>query len=463
MDQTSTKTDSSNNFGVTRRELLKTSGQIVAASALAGIALPQYVYAGETNTVQLALVGAGGRGTGAAQNALQTKLGPVKLAAMADVFPERLKLCHQTLSDQFKEKVDVPQDRQFIGFDGYKNAMDCLKPGDVVILTTPPAFRWVQFGYAISKGLNVFMEKPTTVDGPSTRKMLALYEESMKKGLKVGVGLMCRHCEARGELWQRIQDGQLGDIITLRAYRCAGPTASAFSKKKPDNMSELMYQISRFHSFLWLSGGAFSDFLIHNIDECCWMKNAWPVEAKGYGGRHYRGDYIDQNFDSYTTEYTFADGTKLILEGRCMEGAATEFASYAHGSKGSAIISKSGHWPSGATIFKGHKMVDSEAVWKGEDKVNPYQGEWDHFMNAIRQDKPYNEAKRGAEASLVTSMGRMACHTGRVITYDEILNGDHEFAPTVDQLVLDGPSPLPADAEGKYPVPAPGINKKREY
>ena len=286
MDKTSAKTGSSNESGVTRRELLKTSGQIVAASALAGISLPQYVYAGETSTVQVALVGAGGRGTGAAQNALSTKLGPVKLAAMADVFPEKLKLCHETLSDQFKEKVDVPQDRQFLGFDGYKNAMDCLKPGDVVILTTPVAFRWVHFGYAISKGLNVFMEKPTTVDGPSTRKMLALYEESMKKNLKVGVGLMCRHCEARGELWNRIQDGQMGELLLLRAYRCAGPTASAFSKKKPENMNELMYQISRFHSFLWLSGGAFSDFLIHNIDECCWMKNAWPVEAKGYGGRH---------------------------------------------------------------------------------------------------------------------------------------------------------------------------------
>jgi predicted dehydrogenase len=444
VDKIKTQTDSPSIPGVTRRELLKTSGQIVAASALAGVALPQHVYAGETSTVQLALVGAGGRGTGAAQNALSTKLGPVKLAAIADVFPERLKNCHRTLSDQFKEKVDVPQDRQFIGFDAYKNAMDCLKKGDVVILTTPPAFRWVQFKYAIEKGLNVFMEKPTTVDGPSTRKMLALYEESMKKNLKVGVGLMCRHCEARGELFNRVQDGQLGDIITLRAYRCAGPTASAFSKKKPDNMSELMYQISRFHSFLWLSGGAFSDFLIHNIDECCWMKNAWPVEAKGYGGRHYREDYIDQNFDSYTTEYTFADGTKFIMEG-------------------SAVISASGHWPSKARIFKGHKMVDSEIVWKGDDVVNPYQGEWDHLMNAIRQDKPYNEAKRGAEASLVTSMGRMACHTGRVITYDEILNSDHEFAPTVDQLVIDGPSPLPGDAEGKYPVPAPGINKKREY
>lgn len=463
MDKTSTQTGSSNGVGVTRRELLKTSGQIVAASALAGIALPQHVYAGETGTVKLALIGAGGRGTGAAENALQTKLGPVKLAAMADVFPERLKLCHKTLSDKFKEKVDVPQDRQFIGFDAYKNAMDCLNKGDVVILTTPCAFRWVHFGYAISKGLNVFMEKPTTVDGPSTRKMLALYEESMKKNLKVGVGLMCRHCEVRGELFKRIQDGQIGDIVMLRAYRCHGPVASAFSKKKPENMSELMYQINRFHSFLFLSGGCFSDFLIHNIDESCWMKNSWPVEAKGFGGRHYRGDYVDQNFDVYTTEYTFDDGAKFFMEGRCMEGANTEFASYVHGTKGSAVISQNGHWPSGARIFKGQKMIDSEVVWRGEDKVNPYQGEWENLMNAIRQDKPYNEAKRGAEASLVTSMGRMACHTGRVITYDEILNSDHEFAPNVDQLVIDGPSPLPGDADGKYPVPAPGITKKREY
>ncbi|MBC8116318.1 MAG: Gfo/Idh/MocA family oxidoreductase [Candidatus Saccharimonas sp.] len=463
MDKTSTSTTSTSNGGVTRRELLKTSGQIVAASALAGIVLPQHVYAGETSTVKLALIGAGGRGTGAAENALQTKLGPVKLAAMADVFPERLKLCHKTLSDKFKEKVDVPQDRQFLGFDAYKNAMDCLNKGDVVILTTPCAFRWVHFGYAISKGLNVFMEKPTTVDGPSTRKMLALYEESMKKNLKVGVGLMCRHCEARGELFKRIQDGQIGDIVMLRAYRCHGPVASAFSKKKPENMSELMYQINRFHSFLFLSGGCFSDFLIHNIDESCWMKNSWPVEAKGFGGRHYRGDYVDQNFDVYTTEYTFDDGAKFFMEGRCMEGANTEFASYVHGTKGSAVISQNGHWPSGARIFKGQKMIDSEVVWRGEDKVNPYQGEWENLMNAIRQDKPYNEAKRGAEASLVTSMGRMACHTGRVITYDEILNSDHEFAPNVDQLVIDGPSPLPGDADGKYPVPAPGITKKREY
>ena len=185
---------------VNRREMLKTTGRVAAVSALAGVAIPQHVFAAEDNTVQLALVGCGGRGTGAIANALSTQQGPTKLVAMADAFPDRLKNSYDSTKKPFDKQVDVPDDRKFIGFDAYKQAMDCLKPGDVVILTTPPAFRWVQFTYAISKGLNVFMEKPITVDGPSTRRMLALGEEAKKKNLKVGVGLMCRHCDARGEL-----------------------------------------------------------------------------------------------------------------------------------------------------------------------------------------------------------------------------------------------------------------------
>jgi len=229
-----------------------------------------------------------------------------------------------------------------------------------------------------------------------------------------------------------------------------------------------MYQIQEFHAFLWASGGGYSDFLIHNIDESCWMKDAWPVEAKASGGRHYRGNYIDQNFDSYSVEYTFADGAKLFLGGRLIEGCDNEFASYAHGSKGSAIISSSSHWPSGAAIFKGQKMTKSDMVWEygleNEKKAgSPYQLEWEHLMTAIREDQPYNECKRGAEASLVTSMGRMAAHTGKTITYDQMLNHEHEFAPDVDKLVIDGPAPILANAEGKYPVPQPGLKTRREY
>ncbi len=308
------------------------------------------VHAAENNTIKIALVGCGGRGTGAAVNALSTKSGPTKLVAMADVFPNKLNGSYDALKGQFAEspdKIDVADDRKFISFDGYKQAMDCLSPGDVVIMATPPGFRWVHFNYAIDKGLNVFMEKPTTVDGPTTRKMFELADKSVAKNLKVGVGLMCRHCSARQELHDRIKNDEIGDIVLMRAYRAAGPTAHAFALPKPaDFSSELLYQIQEFHAFLWASGGAFSDFLIHNIDECCWMKDAWPVEAKGFGGRHYRGDYIDQNFDTYTTEYTFADGSKMMLEGRTVEGCYPEFASYAHGSKGSAVISTSGHSPS---------------------------------------------------------------------------------------------------------------------
>ncbi len=175
--------------------------------------------------------------------------------------------------------------------------MDCLKPGDIAIFATPLAFRWVHFAYAIEKGLNVFMEKPLTADGPTSRRMIALAEESEAKGLKVGVGLMSRHSRALQELYHRIQDGEIGDIITMRGYRMTGPVGSAFSEKWPGQPSELLWQIKQFHSFIWASGGCFNDFYIHVVDHCCWMKDAWPVKAQALGGRHYRGDFVDQNFD----------------------------------------------------------------------------------------------------------------------------------------------------------------------
>lgn len=449
--------------GVNRRQMLQTTGGIALASTLHHTLSP-FVHAGQDSTVQVALVGCGGRGTGAAANALSTQAGPIKLVAMADVFDNKLKQSYEGLKSRYEDKMEIPEERKFISFDGYRQAMDCLKPGDIVILTTPPAFRWVQFAYAIEKGLNVFMEKPITVDGPSTRKMFELDEKAKAKNLKVAVGLMCRHCRARGELADRVHNGEIGDLILMRAYRQAGPTGSAFVEKKADDSSELLYQIKNFHGFLWASGGGYSDFLIHNIDEACWMKNDFPVEAKAAGGRHYRGDYVDQNFDTYSVEYTFKDGSKLRLEGRTMPGCHQEFATYVHGSKGSAVVSTAGHLPAKPRIFKGQNMVNDDIVWQwGQPEPNPYQTEWDDFLEAIRKDLPYSEVRRGAEASLVTAMGRMAAHTGQVITYDQMLNCEHEFAPEVDKLTMDSPAPVVADAEGKYPVPMPGFKKNREF
>ncbi len=444
-----------------RREFLKHTGRIATASALAGVVIPR-VHAAENNTIQVVLIGCGGRGTGAAANALSVKNGPIKLVALADVFADRVKGSHRNLKQNFSERFDVPEERVFLGFDGYKKAMDCLKPGDVAILATPPAFRWVHYAYAIQKGLNVFMEKPVTVDGPTTRRMLKLAEEAVQKNLKAGVGLMIRHCRGRQELHDRIQRGEIGPIVALRAYRMSG--ASALAPPKSSNTTETLHQVQRFHSFLWASGGVYSDYYIHQIDECSWMKDAWPVKAQALGGRHYRGNSLDQNLDTYSVEYTYPDGTKLFYYGRNMTGCHDEFASYAHGAKGAAIISTSSHTPGKVRIFKGHNMTKDELAWAHpQPESNPYQNEWDDLIEAIRNDKPYNEVKRGAEASLVSTMGRMAAHTGQVVTFDAAMACRHEFAPNVDKLTNDGPAPLQPGPDGKYPVPQPGIVKDREY
>lgn len=455
----------------TRREFIKSTGRLAAASALAGVAIP-HVHAAAGDLIQVALVGCGGRGSGAASQALATAGGPIKLVAMADVFEQRLNGSFEGIKRERGDKVDVPQDRKFIGFDGYKKAMDCLKPGDVVILTTPPAFRWFQFAYAISKGLNVFMEKPVTVDGPTSRKMLKLAEDATAKNLKVGVGLMSRHCRGLQELHKRIQDGEIGDIILMRGYRMHGPVGHAFQTKWPGEPSELLWQVRHFHAFLWASGGCFSDFYIHHIDHLSWMKNAWPVKAQAIGGRHYKQNpegvpYVDQNFDAYSVEYTFADGAKFYMDGRCMNGCNDIYSSYVHGSKGMAIAAKSGDFQGPASIFKGQNMQRPNLLWTSKladgQRDDPYQNEWDDLMGAIRNDKPYNEAKYGIEASLVSSMGRMAAHTGQEITFEDMLNCEHEFAPDVDKLAMGSTAPLKAGADGKYPAPMPGITKNREY
>ncbi len=453
-----------------RREFIKTAGRFTAASALAGVAIP-YVHAAGSSLVQVALVGCGGRGTGAAGNALAATGGPMKLVAMADVFENKLRGSYDTLVKEAGDKVEVPQDRKFIGFDGYKKAMDALKPGDIVILTTPLAFRWVHFTYAIEKKLNVFMEKPLTADGPTSRKMLKLAEDATAKNLKVGVGLMSRHSRAMEELHKRIQDGEIGDLILLRGYRMHGPVGSAFSTKWPGEPSELLWQIRHFHSFLWASGGCFNDFYIHHVDQLCWMKNAWPIKAQALGGRHYKtspegAPYVDQNFDSYSVEYTFPDGGRMMMDGRCINGCNDIYSSYAHGSKGMAVVSRSNDCDGPSRTFKTQNPQKSSMIW--ESKVaaaeqNPYQNEWNDLMDAIRNDKPYNEVKRGVEASLVSSMGRMAAHTGQEITFEDMLNSDHEFAPDVDKLTMTSAAPLVAGADGKYPMPMPGGNRKREY
>ncbi len=447
------------------------------ATAFAGMSVP-WVHAAEDNTLRLALIGCGGRGTGAAKDALSTRLRPTKLVAMADVFENKLRSSYGGLSSHFASqpgKVEVPPDRQFLGFDAYKQAMDTLRPGDIAIFATPVAFRWVHFKYAVEKGLNSFMEKPVTADAPTSKRMLQINEEAKKKNLKVGVGLMIRHCLARKELYKRIKEGEIGDIVAMRAYRMHPPLVTAFSVPNkvmypPTGKSEVMYQIERFHSFLWASGGLFSDFNIHQIDECCWMKDAWPVKVHAVGGRHYREDekgqaYCDQNFDSYACEYTFEDGAKLLWNSRIMPNCRQDFHSFVHGTKGSGVVSMSGHSPGRCATFRGQQIKKTDRIWQyeQEDEISPYQLEWDDLMEAVEKNLEYNEVERGVMASLVTSMGRYATHIGQEVKLSDYMEHPHEFAPDVDKLTPDGKAPVDPDENGMYPKPMPGVKKDREY
>lgn len=448
----------------TRRGFLQAAS---AATLLAAVPRSAFAQTGSEAGIRVALVGCGGRGTGAAFDAMNVQQVPLKLVAMADVFAERLNSSYDTLVQfvaETPDKLDVPEDRKFIGFDAYRHAMDQLRPGDIVILATPLAFRAPHFEYAIERGLNVFMEKPLTADGPTSKRMLELAKQADEKNLKCGVGLMVRHCRARQELHKRIADGEIGDLLTMRGYRMHGPVVTCFSTRKPADRPELMWQIERFHSFLWASGGLYSDFNIHQIDELCWMKNAWPVKAMGIGGRHYRGDYIDQNFDIYAIEYTFDDGSKLFFDSRIMLGCKNDMSSVAHGSKGSAIVSMSGHSPGKVRTFNSQNQDRKSLIWEyPQPEANPYQLEWDDLVAAIVSDSAYNEVERGVIASLVTSMGRMSAHTGQEITYDQMLNSATELAPHLDSFTANGPAPVMPDANGRYPVPQPGIVRDTEY
>ncbi|MBN2296767.1 MAG: Gfo/Idh/MocA family oxidoreductase [Pirellulales bacterium] len=437
-----------------RREFLSVSGRVAAAGALAGVAVPN-VHAAENSTVKLALIGCGNRGSGAVADAFASKGGPVKLHAMADIFENRLKSSHDRLKKQFPDKVDVPDQRRFIGFDAYKKAIDCLGPGDVAMLTTHAAFRPLQFEYAVNKGVNVFMEKSFATDAPNARRLMKAAELSEKKGLKVGVGFMWRHSKARQEVIGRIHEGAIGDVHTLRIYRVHGPV---YGPKRPAGENEIAFQLRCSPFFNWTCSGFFIDWHCHNIDVACWAKGAWPVSARAMGGRCF--EEAGNLFDHYTVEYTFADGAILFAFSRHMNKCWNTYSDFAQGSKGSAVIMSTLAQPK-PQIFKGHNMVKDNLVWQfGRNDDNPYHAEWQVLLDAIRQDKPHNESGRAGESAIACLMGRMAAHTGQEISWDQALKSEFQFVKDIDNLTFDTPAPIKAGPDGIYPAPQPGITKE---
>jgi len=412
------------------------------------------VHAGEDNTIRLALIGCGGRGGGAVGNAMAAPGGPVKLVAMADLFQRRLAGSHKHLNRRFGKRVDVPAERRFVGFDAYRKAIDCLRPGDIALLTGYTAWRVVQLDYAVAKGVHVFMEKPFAVDPPAVRRLIRAGEAAGKKKLKIAAGLMCRHSKARQELIGRIRDGAMGQILLSRAYRMHGGGRLG---RRPAKANELMWQIGRRTAFFWASGSLFDELSIHQIDEVCWVKDGWPVAAHGIGGRAANNASAGQNLDSYAIEYTFADGTKATVGARYIPRCYNEFATYVHGTKCAAQFSGNVHAPTVHT-YKDQRIARDNIDWKaGREPCGPHQAEWNVLLDAIRNDKPHNEARRAAFSELASIMGRAAVHMGKVIAWDQAMASKFQFCANIDALNEKSPPPVKADAEGRYPVPIPGL------
>ena len=405
-----------------RRRFLETSA---TTAALAAGAFPRGVQAQreEGELLRIGLVGCGGRGTGAAAQALAAD-DQTRLWAMADVDADGLERSRQTLEKNAPRKgsVDVAPDRRFLGLDAYQQLMD-RDDIDVVILTTPPGFRPYQFEAAVAAGKHVFMEKPVAVDAPGVRRVLDAARVAREKNLKVGVGLNRRHSPIHEACIERIHDGMIGEIPLIQLYNCRADVNKR-QVRRPDE-TELQFQVRNWYYFTWLSGDFPVEQSVHEYDVVRWIKQeANPVSCQGQGGRLVRtGPQNGQIYDHFMMEYRFADGSQVIAQHRHIPGCWTFFGEKVSGTKGKAELSfKRNGWIQMAGAG------ENEFAWRETEKLNSYQIEHDRLFAAIREDTPFQEAERGAYSSLFAIMGRMASYTGQEITWEEALASEEALA-----------------------------------
>lgn len=424
-----------------RRTFLKGSS-VLAGTALGTAAIPN-VHAASDDTIKFAVIGCGGRGSGAADNIMKTK-GNVKLVAVADAFESKAQYAIKRLQSKHGDKVDVPEDQVFSGLDAYKQAVDA--DVDLVVIATPPGFKPQQFEYAVGKGRHIFMEKPVASDATGIRRVLKAVEESKKKNLMVGIGLQRRHEPRYMETIDRIHQGAIGDVISQQVYWNGG---GIWYRNRTEGQTEMGFQTNNWYHFNWLSGDQICEQHIHNLDVGCWVKGSYPVECNGMGGHQQReaGDGSkSQIFDHTFCEYTFADGSKMFSQGRHLKGGWSKVGEFAQGTKGTAD-------PSGE-IF-------GENAWKYEGpkakgNANGHQQEQHDLIEALMRGETYNEGEYGAHSTFCAILGREACYSGKVIKWDDLLEKGRELAPGIDDYTLDTEPPVVKGEDGKYPVPVPG-------
>ncbi len=425
-----------------RRAFLKTSTATMVGGALAGsLSIARSAHAGGDDQIKIALIGCGGRGTGAANQALSTS-GNVKLVAMADAFEDRLSGSLNNLLNEKKDRVDVPKDRQFVGFDAYKQAL--ATDADLVILATPPGFRPIHFDAAIKAGKHVFMEKPVAVDAPGVRQVLAAAEEAKKKKLAVGVGLQRHHENNYRETIQRLQDGGIGDIVYARVYWNG---AGVWVNPRQAQQTEMEYQMRNWYYFNWLCGDHICEQHIHNLDVINWLKGKPPVRANGMGGREVRkGKDFGQIFDHHYVEFEYDDGSRMISQCRHIPNCWDSVSEHVHGTKGYCDIG-------GA-----YMNVPGSGEWRFSGKRNNgYQTEHDDLFASIRSGNPINEAEYGANSTMTSVLGRMATYGGKIVEWKDAINSQINLAP--QEYSFQATPPVVPDGSGNYPVAVPGVTR----
>jgi len=429
----------SNRAGVASRRQFMQRSSVAVAGLSGGLSLARSAHAGADETIRVALIGCGGRGTGAAGQALSTK-GPVQLVAVADAFRDRLNGCLNNLQKRHGDRIDVPEERKFVGFDAYKQAIDAGI--DLVILATPPGFRPMHFEAAVEAGKHVFMEKPVAVDGAGVKQVLAAAQVAKKKNLAVGVGLQRHHQRSYIETIQRLQDGEIGDILLTRVYWNGG---GVWVRPRQPNQTEMEYQMRNWYYFNWLCGDHITEQHIHNLDVSNWLKGTHPVEANGMGGREVRtGKDHGEIFDHHCVEFTYPDGTKMMSQCRHIRNCWNSVSEHARGTKGASQISSG--------------RIEGKTPWRFRgDNPNPYQVEHDDLFAAIRSGTPYSEAEYGAYSTMTSVLGRLATYSGKVVKWEEALNEKPFLRP--DEYSFDGTPPTVPNDNGDYPVAVPGQYK----
>jgi predicted dehydrogenase len=403
---------SSNNSSVTRREFLGTSAAV--AGSLSALALAPNVHAGENNLLKVGLIGCGGRGTGAAKQALNADKN-VKLWAMADAFEDRLADSRHTLlkSEDLAAKIDVPPERQFTGFEAYKKVTDCC---DVVLLCTPPQFRPLHLRAAVEAGKHVFAEKPVAVDAPGVRSVLASCAAAKKQGLSVVSGLCLRHHNGFAETIKRLHDGAVGEIFTLQANDYRG---GRWNKPRLPDWSDMTYQMRNWYNFTWLSGDFNVEQHVHYLDVCAWiMKDEYPVKAIALGGRQVlTGPEYGNIYDHFSVTYEYAGGAQVFSNCRQQPRTKSDMSAHVRGTRGRADLTENA---------QGQSIGD----WRHTGPENDiYQTEHDRLFAAIRDNKPINNGEYMAKSTLMAIMGRMAAYTGKVITWEMAMNSMEDLSP----------------------------------